>query len=68
MNPLYNLLNGQNNQQNNNIFNLMQQFKQFKSNFQGDPKQKVQELLKAQVSVPADNHWNRLHVPDRENR
>ena len=36
MNPLFNMAN--NNQ-------LLQKFQQFKQNFQGDPKQKVQELL-----------------------
>ena len=39
--PLYESLgNSQNNQP-----NILQQFKQFKENFSGDPKQKVQELL-----------------------
>lgn len=28
-----------------NIANMMSQFQQFKANFQGDPRQKVQELL-----------------------
>ena len=28
-----------------NMANMMSQFQQFKSNFQGDPRQKVQELL-----------------------
>lgn len=28
-----------------NMMNMMQQFNQFKANFQGDPQQKVQELL-----------------------
>lgn len=28
-----------------NMVNMMSQFQQFKSNFQGDPRQKVQELL-----------------------
>lgn len=28
-----------------NMMNMMQQFNQFKSTFQGDPQQKVQELL-----------------------
>lgn len=28
-----------------NVANMMSQFQQFKSNFQGDPRQKVQELL-----------------------
>lgn len=47
MNPFYNP------QQGNNMFggpfgnmmNMMQQFNAFRQNFQGDPKQKVQELL-----------------------
>lgn len=29
----------------NNPIQLMQQFNQFRSNFQGDPRQKVQEML-----------------------
>ena len=29
----------------NNVFNFMKQFNQFKSQFQGDPRQKVQELV-----------------------
>lgn len=29
----------------NNLFNMLQQFMMFKSNFQGDPKAKVEELL-----------------------
>lgn len=28
-----------------NMANLMKQFQQFRANFQGDPKQKVQDLL-----------------------
>lgn len=28
-----------------NIANMMNQFKQFRNNFQGDPRQQVQELL-----------------------
>ena len=46
MNPLYNIFG--NNQPNNpfsNINNVMSQFNQFRSTFQGDPQQKVQELL-----------------------
>ena len=40
-NPLFQQLGG--NQPNNN--NLLSKFRQFKSQFQGDPQQKVQELL-----------------------
>ena len=42
MNPLFNIFGGQQGPFNNNIVN---QFNQFQSTFQGDPKQKVQELL-----------------------
>ena len=45
MNPLFNLF-GQNYNQNGNFpLNLVQQFNQFRSTFQGDPKQQVQNLL-----------------------
>lgn len=37
-NPLFNQFNGQNN-------NIIQQFNQFRSNFKGDPKEQVQQLL-----------------------
>jgi len=44
MNPLFNMFG---NQQGpfNNMNNVINQFNQFQSTFQGDPKQKVQELL-----------------------
>lgn len=47
-NPLFDMLN--NNQPQsygpfNNMNNVMNQFNQFRSTFQGDPRQKVQELL-----------------------
>lgn len=42
MNPLFNIFGGQQGPFNNNIIN---QFNQFQSTFQGDPKQKVQDLL-----------------------
>lgn len=48
-NPLFNLLGGNMTSQNfgpfGNMMNLMNQFQQFKSTFQGNPQQKVQELL-----------------------
>lgn len=40
MNPLFNMMN-----KNNNMGNLIQQFQQFKSTFSGDPRQQVQMLL-----------------------
>ena len=50
MNPLANMFNrGQQAPVQNNRFdnamNMMQQFNQFRSNFQGDPKQAVMNLL-----------------------
>lgn len=49
-NPLFNMFNNNQPQLNNqgpfsNPLQVMQQFNQFKANFQGDPKQKVQEML-----------------------
>lgn len=49
MNPLFNLLGGNFQSQLpgglGNIQNLMNQFNQFKSTFQGNPEQQVQNLL-----------------------
>lgn len=42
-NPLFNMFG--NNQPRNNNNNILAQFQQFAQNFQGDPKQRVQELL-----------------------
>ena len=42
MNPLYQQFG---NQPTGNMMNLLQQFQQFKRNFQGDPRQQVQALL-----------------------
>lgn len=45
-NPLYNLLGGANLPANmQNMQGLIQQFKQFQSNFKGNPQQQVQQLL-----------------------
>lgn len=41
-NPLFNLFG---NSQFGNMAGMLQQFQQFKSTFQGDPKQQVQQLL-----------------------
>lgn len=45
-NPLFNMF-GNNPQEGpfGNMTQLMSQYNEFKSNFQGDPKQKVQELM-----------------------
>ena len=46
MNPLFNMFgNNQVSGPFNNMNNVINQFNQFQSSFQGDPKQKVQELL-----------------------
>lgn len=48
-NPLFQMFGNQNQPQSNGPFSnpmqMIQQFNQFKQNFQGDPKQKVQEML-----------------------
>lgn len=45
-NPLFNILGGQSMPSPlGNMAGMLQQFKQFCASFQGDPKQKVQELL-----------------------
>ena len=41
MNPFFNAMGG------NKQPNMMQQFQQFRQNFQGDPKQEVQKLLQS---------------------
>lgn len=43
-NPLFNLLN-RNNMTNNNMTNMINSFKAFSANFQGDPRARVQHLL-----------------------
>lgn len=44
MNPLYNMF--ANTMPNNGpVANLIQQFQQFRSNFRGDPRQQVQQML-----------------------
>lgn len=46
MNPLFNMFgNQQAGGPFNNVNNVIEQYNQFKSNFQGDPKQQVQNLL-----------------------
>lgn len=57
MNPLFNMFG---NQQGpfNNMNNVINQFNQFQSTFQGDPKQKVQELLNS--GQMTQNQFNQL--------
>ena len=44
-NPLFSMFGGMNQMPNNNMMNLLQQFMQFRQNFNGDPKQQIQNLL-----------------------
>ena len=44
-NPLFKMLGNSNFTGNNNMVNMIRQFNEFKRTFQGNPKQKVQELL-----------------------
>lgn len=57
MNPLFNMFG---NQQGpfNNMNNVVDKFNQFQSTFQGDPKQKVQELLNS--GQMTQNQFNQL--------
>ena len=44
-----------------NMTNMMKQFQQFRTNFQGDPKQKVQDLLNSgQMSQQQFNQLSQL--------
>ena len=44
-----------------NMSNMMNQFQQFRNNFQGDPKQKVQELLNSgQMTQQQFNYLSQL--------
>ena len=44
-NPLFSMFGGMNQMPNNSMMNIVQQFMQFKQNFNGDPKQQIQNLL-----------------------
>lgn len=44
-NPLFNMMGGGENALPGNMGQMVQQFQQFKSAFQGDPRQQVQALL-----------------------
>lgn len=56
-NPFFN----QNQPTGNPMMNMFQQFQQFKANFQGDPRQRVQELLNSgQMSQQQFNYLSNL--------
>ncbi len=63
-NPLFNLLGNRQAAPSNpisNLGNLMSRFAEFKSTFNGDPKQKVQELLNSgQMSQEQFNQLSRV--------
>lgn len=70
-NPLFNLLNNGSNMGGNgfgngfgnfgNFANLISQFNNFKQNFQGDPKQQVQNMLNSgQMSQSQFNYFAQL--------
>ena len=44
-NPLYSMFGGIGAMPNNNMTNLLQQFMQFRQNFNGDPRAQIQNLL-----------------------
>lgn len=46
-NPLYQMFSGQPQPPTNPANNLMQQFNQFRANFQGNPQQMVQNLIQS---------------------
>lgn len=50
-NPLFNMFNQQQPRQNQNG-NIVQRFQEFVSNFRGDPRQRVQELLDSGSMTP----------------
>lgn len=55
-NPFFNRMNGGN--QNSGPMNIMQRFKEFKANFQGDPREQVQNLLNS--GQMSQEQFNRL--------
>lgn len=63
-NPLFNMLNAQTPMSNtpmNNAMQMIAQFKQFKQNFQGNPKQKVIELLNSgQMTQAQFNQYQQM--------
>ena len=59
MNPLYNQINSTSST--NNMFGLIQQFKQFKQSFAGDPREQVQQLLNS-GKVSQDQYNNAVQM------
>lgn len=59
-NPIFQRFGGSNTSQNplGNMMNFVQQFNQFKTNFRGDPKQQVQQLLES--GQMSQDQFNRL--------
>lgn len=63
-NPFYNpnrQIYNSNQQNNNGFFGLIQQFNQFRANFQGDPRERVQQLLNTgQMSQEQFNRFSEM--------
>lgn len=60
MNPLFNMFGQNQNAGNPSPFNMIQQFNQFRNSFQGDPRQKVQELLNN--GTMSQDQFNKLSI------
>ena len=61
MNPLASMFNRQPNNRMNNAMNMMQQFNEFRQNFQGDPKMAVMNLLSSgQMSQEQFNQLSQM--------
>lgn len=62
MNPLFNMFGGQQQPQGpfSNAANVINQFNQFRNTFQGDPQQRVQELLN--TGQMTQEQFNQLSV------
>jgi hypothetical protein len=63
MNPIYNSFFNQN-MNSNNPQNFMQQFNQFRQNFSGDPRQKIQEMLNS-GKVSPQQYQNAMQMANR---
>lgn len=64
MNPIYNSFFNQNMNSNPNPQNFIQQFNQFRQNFSGDPRQKIQEMLNS-GKVSPQQYQNAMQMANR---
>lgn len=63
-NPLFKTLGNTNFAGNNNMVNMLKQFNEFKRTFQGNPKEKVQELLN--TGKMSQSQFNQLQEMARQ--